>query len=199
VLTGRILHRTSPPRPGRGAALDRRRRGHVVAVRPIQEAARFVKHYLWTHAATGHTATGGTRTLPHSGLVKIYAGRSAARYRALTRMGGGGIQPPPRPTAHPHQGSAEPRSFRSTAAGSRVRRRALGPAGLSATRRQARSVLRCMISSCRADSTRRQVAIDTSRWRFLHPGTDASTRIRLAQRPRRDQPKVPGEGRLDPN
>jgi hypothetical protein len=45
-----------------------------------QEAARYVKHYLWTHTATGNTATGGTRTLPHSGLVKIYAGRSAARY-----------------------------------------------------------------------------------------------------------------------
>ena len=44
------------------------------------QAARFVKHYLWTHTATGNTATGGTRTLPHSGLVKIYAGRSAARY-----------------------------------------------------------------------------------------------------------------------
>jgi hypothetical protein len=45
-----------------------------------QEAARFVKHYLWTHTATGNTATGGTRTLPHSGLVKIYAGKAAARY-----------------------------------------------------------------------------------------------------------------------
>jgi Type I phosphodiesterase / nucleotide pyrophosphatase len=44
------------------------------------QAARFVKHYLWTHTATGNTATGGTRTLPHSGLVKIYAGNAAARY-----------------------------------------------------------------------------------------------------------------------
>jgi hypothetical protein len=45
-----------------------------------QEAARFVKHYLWTHAATGNTADGGTRTLEHSGLVKVYAGTAAARY-----------------------------------------------------------------------------------------------------------------------
>ncbi len=43
-------------------------------------AARFVRHYLWTHTATGNTATGGSRTLAHSGLVQIYAGRAAARY-----------------------------------------------------------------------------------------------------------------------
>jgi len=43
-------------------------------------AAKFVMHYLWTHSATGNTATGGSRTLPHSGLVKLYAGRAAARY-----------------------------------------------------------------------------------------------------------------------
>jgi type I phosphodiesterase/nucleotide pyrophosphatase len=45
-----------------------------------QEAARFVKRYLWTHSATGNTAAGGSRTLAHSGLVKIYAGKAAARY-----------------------------------------------------------------------------------------------------------------------
>ena len=45
-----------------------------------QAAARFVKHYLWTHTATGNTATGWSRTLEHSGLVKIYAGKAAARY-----------------------------------------------------------------------------------------------------------------------
>jgi hypothetical protein len=45
-----------------------------------QEAARFAKHYLWTHTATGNTASGSSRTLPHSGLVKIYAGKAAARY-----------------------------------------------------------------------------------------------------------------------
>jgi hypothetical protein len=45
-----------------------------------QAAARFVKHYLWTHTATGNTATGGSRTLEHSGLVKIYTGKAAARY-----------------------------------------------------------------------------------------------------------------------
>jgi hypothetical protein len=45
-----------------------------------QAAARFAKHYLWTHTATGNTATGGSRTLEHSGLVRIYAGKAAAHY-----------------------------------------------------------------------------------------------------------------------
>ncbi|MBV9050036.1 MAG: alkaline phosphatase family protein [Solirubrobacterales bacterium] len=45
-----------------------------------EAAARFVRNYLWTHSATGGTATGGSRTLPHSGLVKIYAGNASARY-----------------------------------------------------------------------------------------------------------------------
>ena len=43
-------------------------------------ATKFVTNYLWTHSSTGNTATGGTRTLPHSGLVKILAGTAAARY-----------------------------------------------------------------------------------------------------------------------
>jgi hypothetical protein len=43
-------------------------------------AAKFVKQYLWSHSATGNTADGGTRTLAHSGLAKIYAGKEAARY-----------------------------------------------------------------------------------------------------------------------
>jgi hypothetical protein len=43
-----------------------------------QRAADFVKRYLWTHDATGTTYSGGTRTLPHSGLAQIYAGRQAA-------------------------------------------------------------------------------------------------------------------------
>ncbi|MGI8715654.1 MAG: hypothetical protein ACR2NR_21230 [Solirubrobacteraceae bacterium] len=45
-----------------------------------QEAARFAKHYLWTHTATGNTASGSSRTLQRSGLTKIYAGTVAARY-----------------------------------------------------------------------------------------------------------------------
>jgi hypothetical protein len=45
-----------------------------------QRAADFVKHYLWTHPATGVTYTGGTRTLAHSGLARIYAGNEAARF-----------------------------------------------------------------------------------------------------------------------
>jgi hypothetical protein len=43
-------------------------------------AARFVRHYLWTHSATGNTATGGSRTLAHSGLARLYVGKAAARY-----------------------------------------------------------------------------------------------------------------------
>jgi Type I phosphodiesterase / nucleotide pyrophosphatase len=45
-----------------------------------QQAADFVKDYLWTHTATGNTASGGTRTLEHSGLAKIYAGEESADY-----------------------------------------------------------------------------------------------------------------------
>src|ERR1700759_4404747 len=45
-----------------------------------QQAADFVKNYLWTHPATGVTYSGGTRTLAHSGLAKIYAGSEAARF-----------------------------------------------------------------------------------------------------------------------
>ena len=45
-----------------------------------QQAANFVKRYLWTHSATGVTYSGGSRTLAHSGLAKIYAGRAAARF-----------------------------------------------------------------------------------------------------------------------
>ena len=45
-----------------------------------QRAADFVRHYLWTHTATGNTVSGGSRTLAHSGLARIYAGRAAARF-----------------------------------------------------------------------------------------------------------------------
>ena len=45
-----------------------------------QQAADFVKHYLWTHIATGNTVTGASRTLDHSGLAKIYAGEDAADF-----------------------------------------------------------------------------------------------------------------------
>jgi hypothetical protein len=45
-----------------------------------QQAADFVKHYLWTHAATGVAYDGSSRTLAHSGLATIYAGRDAAHY-----------------------------------------------------------------------------------------------------------------------
>jgi hypothetical protein len=45
-----------------------------------QEAADFVKDYLWSHPATGVAYDGSSRTLAHSGLTKIYAGKAAARY-----------------------------------------------------------------------------------------------------------------------
>jgi len=45
-----------------------------------QQAADFVKSYLWSHSASGVTYNGGSRTLAHSGLVKIYAGRASAQY-----------------------------------------------------------------------------------------------------------------------
>ena len=45
-----------------------------------QAAADFVKNYLWNHDATGVTYSGGTRTLAHSGLAQIYAGKAAAGF-----------------------------------------------------------------------------------------------------------------------
>ncbi len=45
-----------------------------------QAAADFVKKYLWTHTATGVTYSGGMRTVEHSGLARIYAGRQAADF-----------------------------------------------------------------------------------------------------------------------
>ena len=45
-----------------------------------QTAAEFVQNYLWNHNATGVTYGGGTRTLEHSGLAKIYAGKAAADF-----------------------------------------------------------------------------------------------------------------------
>jgi hypothetical protein len=45
-----------------------------------QEAADFVKEYLWNHTATGVAYDGSTRTLAHSGLAEIFAGKGAAKY-----------------------------------------------------------------------------------------------------------------------
>jgi Type I phosphodiesterase / nucleotide pyrophosphatase len=45
-----------------------------------QKAADFVKDYLWNHSATGVAYDGSSRTLAHSGLAKIYAGKASARY-----------------------------------------------------------------------------------------------------------------------
>jgi len=45
-----------------------------------QQAADFVKNYLWNHSATGVAYDGSPRTLAHSGLAKIYAGAASARY-----------------------------------------------------------------------------------------------------------------------
>jgi len=45
-----------------------------------QAAADFVQNYLWSHDATGVTYSGGARTLQHSGLAQIYAGKAAADF-----------------------------------------------------------------------------------------------------------------------
>jgi hypothetical protein len=45
-----------------------------------QQAADFVKNYLWSHSATGVAYDGSTRTLAHSGLSEIFAGKAAAKY-----------------------------------------------------------------------------------------------------------------------
>src|SRR6202012_3438086 len=43
-------------------------------------ATHFVRNYLLTHAATGNTVDGGSRTLSQSGLRQVFAGAAAARY-----------------------------------------------------------------------------------------------------------------------
>jgi len=45
-----------------------------------QQAADFVKVYLWNHSATGVAYDGSSRTLAHSGLAEIFAGNAAAKY-----------------------------------------------------------------------------------------------------------------------
>ena len=50
-----------------------------------QQAADFVKDYLWTHPATGVTYSGGTRTLRPLRSAQIYAGKGG---RALLRGAG---------------------------------------------------------------------------------------------------------------
>jgi hypothetical protein len=45
-----------------------------------QKAANFVKHYLLTHSATGNKIDGTPRTLQASGLAKVYAGESSAKF-----------------------------------------------------------------------------------------------------------------------
>jgi type I phosphodiesterase/nucleotide pyrophosphatase len=45
-----------------------------------QQAADFVKEYLWNHSATGVAYDGSSRTLAHSGLAEVFAGKDAAKY-----------------------------------------------------------------------------------------------------------------------
>jgi hypothetical protein len=45
-----------------------------------QAAANFVQSYLWNHDATGIAYDNSTRTLHHSGLAQIYAGKAAADF-----------------------------------------------------------------------------------------------------------------------
>ncbi|HZC26263.1 MAG TPA: hypothetical protein VE287_04525, partial [Actinopolymorphaceae bacterium] len=45
-----------------------------------QQAADFVKSYLWNHDAPAVAYSGNTITVRHSGLARIYAGDEAARY-----------------------------------------------------------------------------------------------------------------------
>jgi hypothetical protein len=50
-----------------------------------QDAADFVKDYLWSHTATGTAYDGSMRTLAHSGLAHIFAGKAAAQYFGVPR------------------------------------------------------------------------------------------------------------------
>jgi hypothetical protein len=50
-----------------------------------QAAADFVKAYLLSHPATGTTIDGSSRTLPSSGVARVFAGAAAARYFHVSR------------------------------------------------------------------------------------------------------------------
>ncbi len=50
-----------------------------------QQAADFVRDYLWSHSATGVAYDGSSRTLAHSGLAEIFAGKDAAKYFGVPR------------------------------------------------------------------------------------------------------------------
>jgi arylsulfatase A-like enzyme len=50
-----------------------------------QRAADFVRHWLLDHPATGNTITGAPRTLPASGLTRVYAGAESARFFGVPR------------------------------------------------------------------------------------------------------------------
>jgi hypothetical protein len=45
-----------------------------------QDAADFVRHYLWTHTASAVNYAGQTITVQHSGLKRIFAGERAAQF-----------------------------------------------------------------------------------------------------------------------
>ena len=47
-------------------------------------ATRFVKQWLLSHPATGNTISLASRTLPASGLTKVYAGADAAAYYGVS-------------------------------------------------------------------------------------------------------------------
>lgn len=56
------------------------------------QAARFVRHWLWSHPASGTkynaaspAQAGPTVTLPHSGLVNVFTGNEASRYFGVSR------------------------------------------------------------------------------------------------------------------
>jgi hypothetical protein len=50
-----------------------------------QEAANFVKNYLWTHSAPAVNFAGQTITVQHSGLSKIYAGSQSASFFGVSK------------------------------------------------------------------------------------------------------------------
>lgn len=47
-------------------------------------AVAFAKQWLLSHPATGNTITGSSRTLPASGLTKVYAGSEAAQFYGVS-------------------------------------------------------------------------------------------------------------------
>ena len=154
-----------------------------------QEAADFVKTYLWTHTAPAVNYAGETVTVEHSGLRRIFAGEQSARFFGVANS-----EPAPpgrvwdRASRHDLHDRLEDRRARRGQPGrpGRAARRLraghrLGPVTQTPRSRRPRSHRRSC--SC-SDSTRIRCRPSSARARRSYPASPVTdrTRDRLAGR-----------------